>query len=270
MHAEHLILVAHGAVDTPRSNQPIHDLASAVQAVGDFASVTPAFLNGAPQVTHVLETIEAEHGIDCRRVLVVPIMTSQGYYLKKLPGLFEQNRNFSQFDLHMTSVVGLHPQIPSLMFQRLQSQLDSLPDDHRDVEVIVIGHGTRRNSTSGQSTFDLVDQLANDLRNFDSHRSIHVCAGFLDQDPELASVFESRPSDAHVIALPFLVALGPHMTEDVPEALGLPTGPEIAFPLSKEQPGRRVICEQPLALYASLPSLVLELAFSAQTSEELA
>ena len=41
-----LILAAHGSEASPRSNQPLHDLAAALRLTGLFDHVTPAFPDG--------------------------------------------------------------------------------------------------------------------------------------------------------------------------------------------------------------------------------
>ena len=67
-----LILAAHGSEAAADSNAPVEDLAAQVQARGLFASVTPAFLLGQPNMTNVLDQIETP------KVVVVPLMTSAG------------------------------------------------------------------------------------------------------------------------------------------------------------------------------------------------
>ena len=262
---EHLVLVAHGAVDTPRSNQPIVELASEIADTSQFQSVTPAFLNGSPRLTEVLEHLEQAERLDeSNRVVVVPVMTSQGYYLKKIPDLIQQNSNVAKFDLRMTTVAGMHPAMSSIMCCRLQKQLDRLGAE-RPVTVIVVGHGTRKNATSGQSTIALTKSIEQELKERSDRPMLRFETGFLDQDPELETVFNNIPADTNVVALPFLVALGPHMTDDVPNAMGLHSGPSIEFPLIETSEARTIICEPPIGMYPEMSRLVVELAQQPQT-----
>ena len=85
-----LILAAHGSEALPLSNQPLHDLAASLKAMGLFDHITPAFVMGQPLMTEVLESLPAGEAI------VIPVMTSDGYYLKKLPEKFKQNANYDQ------------------------------------------------------------------------------------------------------------------------------------------------------------------------------
>ncbi|MEL7497778.1 MAG: CbiX/SirB N-terminal domain-containing protein [Planctomycetota bacterium] len=248
--ATSLVLVAHGAVDAPRSNQPLHQLAQRVAMQSDFAAVTPAFLNGEPLVSEVLGTLATDD------VIVVPVMTSEGYYLKKLPAIFQQNRDFDSYRIRTTPVVGLHAGLADLMQQRIRQHLMTLQIANQPTTVVLIGHGTRRNTNSGTTTFQLADQLKSLLSD---EEKLQIVTAFLDQDPELSVVIEQADSESHLIAMPFLIALGPHMTDDVPAALGLECTLDSEFPLITNEAGRVVFCDQPLALYESMPSIVLDL-----------
>jgi len=144
-----LILAAHGSEASPLSNQPLHDLADALRATGLFDHVTPAFLLGQPLMTEVLESLPSGEAI------VIPVMTSDGYYLKKLPEKFAENANFDQFSLSIGPVVGLHPAIAQTISSRLSEHLQQHQLTADDTTVVVVGHGTRRNTTSGATTFAL-------------------------------------------------------------------------------------------------------------------
>lgn len=53
------------------------------------------------------------------------------------------------------------------------------------------------------------------------------------------------------------------MTDDVPTALGLPTGPDLEFPLfSNPDANQNIVCETPLANYNELADLVVAMASS--------
>lgn len=266
-----LILAAHGAVDSPRSNQPIEELAQRILASGRFDAVSPAFLNGDPLMSNVLdrwqETLADEHceeQDDSHRqeVIVVPVMTSEGYYLKKLPEQFQQNRHADKFLLRMTPVVGMHSRIPVLMAERIRNHMSDLGIEPGDTTIVIVGHGTRRNPDSGTSTFELTEAVKTQLATTCS--GLTFATAFLDQDPELGVVARAVET-RHAIAMPFLISLGPHMTEDVPAAFGLPTGPMIEFPLKNRNDLRGDdwgvnYCDGPLGMYPELADIVLEMA----------
>ena len=254
-----LILAAHGSEASPLSNQPLHDLADALRATGLFDHVTPAFLLGQPLMTEVLESLPSGEAI------VIPVMTSDGYYLKKLPEKFAENANFDQFSLSIGPVVGLHPAIAQTISGRLSEHLQQHQLTADDTTVVVVGHGTRRNTTSGATTFALADSLRND------HPGFEIKAAFLDQDPEIGLVADSIETP-NIVVLPFLVSLGPHMTEDTPAAFGLPTGHDIQFPLiGKRTVGDQTgicLCDSPLAAHEQLPAVIAEMAQCRKTCSQ--
>ena len=254
-----LILAAHGSEASPRSNQPLHDLAAALKSTGLFDHVTPAFLLGQPLMTEVLESLPAGEAI------VIPVMTSDGYYLKKLPEKFAENANFDQFRLSIGPVVGLHPAIATTISARLTAHLKEHQLSTADTTVVVVGHGTRRNTTSGATTFALADSLRND------HPGFEIKAAFLDQDPEIGLVADSITTP-NIVVLPFLVSLGPHMTDDTPAAFGLPTGHDIQFPLIGKRTVAGVagicLCDSPLAAHEQLPAVIAQMAQCRKTCSQ--
>jgi uroporphyrin-III C-methyltransferase len=246
-----VILAAHGSEASPESNQPLHELAAKVAALGLFDNVTPAFLLGQPLMSNVLRDLPPGEAI------VVPVMTSDGYYLKKLPGKFRENPNHDQFRISFSPVAGLHPAVATEMSRRLTDYLAQHQLSTSQTTVVVVGHGTRRNTTSGANTFALADALSN------LHPALNIKVGFLDQDPELERVADSIQTP-NIIILPFLVSRGPHMVEDVPSAFGLPSGNDIQFPLIQARTidGRSgiVICDGPMATFDQFPNIIAEMA----------
>lgn len=213
--------------------------------------MTPAFLMGEPLMTEVLESLPPGE------VIVVPVMTSDGYYLKKLPEKFRENSNHEQFRIAFSPVAGLHPTIATAMSQRVTNFLDLHQLPTEETTVVVVGHGTRRNTTSGANTYALTDMLRN------LHPGLQFKVAFLDQDPEIQLVADSVDT-SNVIMMPFLVSRGPHMVHDVPRGFGLIEGDDIEFPLveSREIGERRgvVICDGPLATLEQMPSIITEMA----------
>ena len=248
-----LVLAAHGSLAAENSNQPLHDLADSIaialesrSASRNFEIVSPAFLNGQPTMSNVLQSLPPGD------VVVVPVMTSQGYYMQKLPGKFAENNNAEQFRLWMTPVVGMHHSIPNRIQGRIARLLAKYELAISETTVVVVGHGTRRNPSSGQSTIDLANTLALHFPglNFET--------AFLDQDPTVHQI-AANIETPNTLVIPFLISRGPHSTEDVPQAFGLPSGPDIQFPLVKGDNGL-CICDLPVGMYPDIAEVCLELA----------
>lgn len=266
MSSRSLVLAAHGSMAAADSNQPLFDLADAIARHDCFEVVTPAFLMGQPEMTNVLDGLPDGTKLPSGDVVVVPVMTSQGYYLKKLPSKFAENQHADQYRLFMTPVIGVHDSIA----QRIGSRIVGLIEQHQlaadQTTVAVIGHGTRRNKNSGTSTLRLTDRLRElmsgefaDSATSKSLSKLKFETAFLDQDPEAEVVAQSIESP-NTIIIPFLISRGPHTTDDVPNAFGLPAGPDLQFPLVQERANGVCVYDSPLAMYAGMDELCIELA----------
>ena len=252
-----IVLAAHGSTATEHCNDPLHDMAAAILQRQEERSatspdlwiekITPAFLQGEPQMTEVLESLPEGD------VIVIPVMTSDGYYLRKLPEKFASNRNAGKFKFHLSSVFGMHAMIADEMKLLVTHHLSSFHLQPEETTVVVIGHGTRRNQTSGESTYRLVNTLAGQFPG------LKCLAGFLDQDPTAENI-ATEITTPNTIILPFLISRGPHTTEDVPQAFHLNTGTDPLFPYIHQSDSRFLIYEKPLAMYSNAVDICFDLA----------
>lgn len=241
-----VVLAAHGSLADERANEPLFEIAKTIAASGIFSMVTPAFLNGEPNATNVFEKLPVGD------VVIVPLMTSDGYYLNQVfPKKVNENANLAKFRTFMTRPIGLHPELPSLATDRVDTLMNLMGMSHIDTTVIVVGHGTRRNPDSEKSTQLLVERIQELLPEHE------IRIAFIDQDPTIPSVIAgtTRP---HMLVVPFLISRGPHTTVDVPEAFGLPTGPEIEFPLVDRFGSGLVVYDLPVGMYPEISELCLE------------
>lgn len=243
-----LILAAHGSEAAADSNQPVFDLAARIEAMNLFANVRCAFLMGQPNMTNVLDDLPPSP------VIVVPLMTSTGYYLNSvIPGKLAQNQNAEKFDWFISPVAGMHPRIADLMSERIRARLLEFDMSESETTMVLIGHGTRRNANSAKSTFDLFEKLKSEFPKLRNR------VAFLDQDPE-APLVAASVLTGHTLIVPFLVSRGPHMTIDVPTAFGLPASPEVQFPIVSDRGPRKCVCEMPIGMYPELAEICVELA----------
>jgi sirohydrochlorin cobaltochelatase len=250
-----LILGAHGSEAASDSNAPVVDLANQIESLDLFAKVTPAFLLGQPNMTNVLA------GVSTEKVVVVPLMTSSGYYLNSvIPKKLAENENADKCEWLISPVAGMHDRIADLMIDRIRMRRSENEIAESDTTIALIGHGTRRNKNSAKSTFALFEKIKLAFPNARNR------VAFLDQDPE-APLVGASIVEGHTIVVPFLVSRGPHTTVDVPESFGLPSGPEVQFPIvqtvSSRSGPRITIVEQPLAYYPEMADICIELATEA-------
>lgn len=109
---------------------------------------------------------------------------------------------------------GTHPQMADLVLRRAISTCRLTAEARRSVALVVIGHGTERNATSGDTVYRLVAAL----RARNEFGAVH--GGFLDEEPRIGSMLASLGS-ASVVLVPFLIAEGWHSKTTIPQELEL-------------------------------------------------
>jgi len=217
-------------------------------------------LYGDPEISNVLDRLPP--GGD---VIVVPVMTSEGYYSRRVfPKKLAANKSLGQHRVFISTALGMHPKVPAMVAQRIEKTLSLLPAAPDEFTVVFIGHGTTRHPKSGRATMELAAAVQGELSSSAEERPT-IRVAFLDQPPT-AKIAAARVKTPHTLIVPYLVSRGPHTTVDVPEAFGLPTGPTIKYPLvetfTDEVSGteRLCICDTPIGMYSGMSELVLELA----------
>ena len=256
-----LVLAAHGSEAAPDSNAPVVDLAAQIREREMFADVTPAFLLGEPNMTSVVEHLSS------KEVVVVPLMTSAGYYLNSvIPKKLAANEDAKNRNWYISSVAGMHPWIAKLMVQRIRQQMETHALSEELTTIVLVGHGTRRNKNSAKSAFDLFKKIQIAFPNSRTR------VAFLDQDPE-APLVAASILEGHTIIAPFLISRGPHTTVDVPEAFSFPGGPDVQFPIFQSNESRAgcrtTVCIEPLVLYPEILKICVELAIESIESNQM-
>ena len=234
------------------------DLAKQISSKLDGVFVTPAFLDGTPDVREIIADVEQDE------VFVIPFMASQGYYTDVVfRKAFAHERKTVQF----AQAIGAQPELVPLVDDRITKLIDmlGLPND---VVVLIVGHGTRKNKNSCRTTVDLVKAI----RSRRPEQRIEFA--FIDQNPNLDFV-ASRLDTEQVLIIPFLMGLGPHTTDDVPEAFGITEFRQhvfesgFEFPYVHQSANRSVPAryyDAPLGTYPELAGLCVDLFHSRESS----
>lgn len=197
-----VILAAHGAGNRSPTNELVNQWARELQLAAVGARVTAAFHRGDPSYS------EALLNADRPNRLVVPLLTSDGYYaahLRREAGRVVRAGNAPI----VLAPVGTHQVFVQALADRVMSFVAQRDCGPADTGVIVIGHGTARHANSGAATRAVADAIA--LR---SGLSVHVA--YLDQAPTIEDVIGVIPSGTHLVILPFLLGGGDHANADIP------------------------------------------------------
>jgi len=247
-----LVLAAHGSHHDAEVNEAVQAIATAVQEAARtediaFNEVAACFHQGTPAYSEVLDRMLAD------TITVVPLMTSEGYFAGEvLPGALRCNRRFDEVRVKITPVLGTHEAIPKMLADRV----GTLCGEHRilpsAVSVVVVGHGTRRNTQSREQTIETAQAVA-ELGPW-----AQTVYAFIDDDPTAASALRRCRSGA-IVVVPFLISAGPH-ARHLPHQLGLDAPRRVELPFACHRTGGTVIVDEPLLRHSALPELVRELA----------
>jgi len=247
-----LILAAHGSPPEPGENERIDRLARCAADRAGFEEGSAAFHQGDRRFSEVIDELEADE------IVVVPFMTSDGYYADVvLPRELSRNRRFPFANLHRTPVVGRHPAISDIVADRAWKLMHRFALRREKTSLAVIGHGTPRHYASRDTTRDLANAL------IQRETAADVFTAFLDDDPPLESVVDLAAKD-NVVVLPFLMHLGPHAMRDIPARIGLCTT-DGTVTVSGRVGGRNVWCDEPVGADPRMIDLIVALATNART-----
>ena len=202
MHDLDVILAAHGAGDGSTSNARVAEYATALQGSLVGARVTAAFNVGVP--TH----LEALKSATRTNRLVVPLLTSEGYFAERLR---QQAERMARVDgeTKVLPAIGQHWLVGDAIIARVQRLIRDEQLDSKRCTVVVIGHGTLRHASSGIATRTIADRLESDA-------GLSAQVAYLDAHPSVEDVVAGVLSHHHVIVVPFLLGGGDHADHDVP------------------------------------------------------
>ena len=116
--------------------------------------------------------------------------------------------------IHLTPPIGEHPQLDSIVDRRLRDMLSRHNLTPSRTAAAIIGHGTPRSPSSRDATRRQARRIR-DLGIF-----AQVVDAYLDDQPDIPSIY-ARTRARHIVALPWFLAAGSHVTRDVPRALGI-------------------------------------------------
>ena len=197
----------------------------------------------------VFDLVEAEE------VFVVPLFISEGYFTEEviprelgLDGPAPSTTRKLGKTIHYCGPIGTHPWMTRMILRRAEETAGLSDEEAREAGLIVIGHGTERNSNSSEVIYQVTER-ARGAGLFG-----HVQAGFLDQPPEVGEVLAEMP-ERKVVLVPFFVAEGWHTQETIPDDLGI-NRPALSAMTEKE--GRSIYYAPPVGTFPEIAEIVLQ------------
>ncbi len=244
-----LIIIGHGSHLNAESSAPVFRHAEAIRQTGAFDEVRECFWKEEPSMREVFDLVEADE------VYVVPLFISEGYFTEEViprelglagPAPSVTRRNGKT--IHYCGPIGTHSWMPRMILRRAEESAGLTDEEAARAGLLVIGHGTERNSNSSEVIFRVAQQ-ARDAGVFGN-----VQTGFLDHPPGVDEVLAEMP-ESHVVLVPFFVAEGWHTQETIPDDLGI-NRPAVS-PVT-ELDGRTIFYAAPVGTFPEIAEIVLQ------------
>jgi sirohydrochlorin cobaltochelatase len=253
-----LVIVGHGSHLNAYSSEPVFRHAEDIRARGLFDEVRECFWKEEPSMRQVLHLVEANE------VYVVPLFISEGYFTEEviprelglgrtLPGSTAEAHGKQ---VHYCEPIGTHPWMTRMILRRAEEAAALSPEEAREAGLIVIGHGTERNSNSAEVIYRVTEEAAA------TGEFGRVATGFLDQAPEVDDVLESMEMD-RIVLVPFFVAEGWHTMETIPDDLGISRPDESRV---SRLDGRTIYYSAPVGTFPEVAEIVVQRAREAGAS----
>lgn len=206
-----LVLIGHGSHLNGNSSAPIWDIAARLEAEGEFGEIRVGLWKEEPSLSRVLD------GCQAGLVTVVPLFISAGYFTRTVApremGLDGPTTRRGGQIIRYTAPAGSHPALAEVISVRAR-EAGAGPQD----AVVVLGHGTRRDSDSEKNIYRMADLVRA------SSEFAEVGAVFLDQEPGMLRMLDLFTAP-RLVVVPLFMAEGWHVGQTIPGDLAL-TGAE--------------------------------------------
>ena len=215
-----LVLLGHGSTLNADSAATTHQHAAELRRRGIFAQVLTGFWKEHPAFCGVMR------GVHARRVFVVPLFISEGYFTEEvIPrelGLaargqtaFPRIQQRDGLEVHYCDPVGTHPRMTDVIVARALEAMGTGPEtpSPSQTSLFVAGHGTGNNENSRRS----VERQVLLLRQQGPFHDVHPA--FMEEDPRIGDAY-ALGRTPNLVVVPFFISDGLHSQEDIPVLLG--------------------------------------------------
>ncbi|UVO38954.1 hypothetical protein KUL72_11630 [Bradyrhizobium arachidis] len=200
-----ILLAAHGERRKDASNEAVFRLVRALSDRALAAEVEAGFINGVPTIAAALDALTAA------RIIVYPLFASSGYFTRdRLVALIDE-ANREGRHIRILPPLGLDPGLPDLVVAFARNAARERGFAARASNVILLAHGSRRNSASRNDT----ERIAEVVRR----RAVfaQVEPAFLEERPFLADTASTLSGPTVVVGL--FSGEGLHGARDAPRLI---------------------------------------------------
>lgn len=235
--AKALILVGHGSARNPNTRLPLCHVVQEVKRRGLYDEVRCGLLKQEPRVCKTLDPIQSDD------ITIVPFFISDGYYTRNvIPCCLGLKGKNEQRNIRYTSAIGSHPKFSELILSHAK-EAGWKPGD----ALVILGHGTPKNPASGINVYLQAERVRQQIPQEE------ILTTFIDESPFVTDVW-SLAKASRMFIVPLFIGNGWHVTETIPEDLGL----DDQFRGTKD--GREIIMTSAVGTDPRLVDIILEIA----------
>ena len=219
-----LVLVGHGSTLNAESSAPTYQHADELRRRKIFGQVVECFWKIEPAICAVLR------GVFSRRVFVVPVFISEGYFTEEvIPrelGLcargqrdFQRVQKRGEQTIYYCGPVGTHESMTALLLSRARQIVQTHPFPRApkpaDTALFIAGHGTGNNENSRKA----IERQVEILSRRNEYAEVHPV--FMEEEPRVSDCYTMAAVN-NIVMVPFFISDGLHSYEDIPVMLGEP------------------------------------------------
>ncbi|MFH1067872.1 MAG: CbiX/SirB N-terminal domain-containing protein, partial [bacterium] len=150
------------------------------------------------------------------KIFIVPVLVSNGVFTdeilpQKLGGL-RQGRQ-----IVVCEPVGSHPDMAQIILSQARTAMKNDKIDFQQTSLLLVAHGSEKNAQAAIVAREQAERIRA-LKGFGECRAL-----FMAQEP-LVRDWAQRAALPNVVVVPFFMANGKHVREDIPALLGIPAG----------------------------------------------
>jgi len=219
-----LVLMGHGSTLNVESSAPTYQHAAELRKRGLFAQVLESFWKQEPGIVGVLRKATT------RRVFVVPLFISEGYFTEEaipheLGFRTDDQPSYSRVQkcgeqtLFYCRPIGTHSRMTNVILARAREVVARSPFPRApkpgDTALFIAGHGTPKNENSRKS----IERQVEVIRQQKTYAEVHPV--FIEEEPLIGDCYRMA-SARNLVMVPFFISDGLHSFEDIPMMLGEP------------------------------------------------
>ena len=234
-----VVLAIHGSTEDDRPWKAGEHLADQLRMLELYQEIKTGYHKHEPFLRDAIRSAKGNP------ILILPMLMSSGYFaetvfptslglptspIRSFPAIFQMAHKKVIYG----EPLGLHSSMLDLVKKSAKWVLRESPFPFEpalsDTHIALVGHGTPRHSDSRASVDRLIDKLKDQPET-----CMDAKAFFIEEAPIIRKILDWKTSTKNVVVVPFMIADGPHVSQDIPIELGQSKA-EIMRSLEKGKP----------------------------------